>query len=229
MRQICTTFILCFMFNFLFGQNQDWPNLEKYRTANESVKPLRPGEFRVVFMGNSITEGWPKHRPEFFTNSEYINRGISGQTTPQMLIRFRPDVIELKPSVVVILAGTNDLARNTGYIPLERIMGNIKSMTELARAHGIEVVLCSVLPAIDFPWRSGLEPAEKIIALNAMIKSYAKEMDIHYVDYYGPLVDSEGGLKVPDYTTANDLVHPNAKGYELMEAQLLPVLAELKQ
>ena len=177
-------------------------------------------------MGNSITEGWARLSPRFFENENYINRGISGQVTQQMLLRFRADVIDLKPQVVVILAGTNDIAQNSGYIAVEDIFRNIISMTELARYHEIKVILCSVLPAIDFPWNRGLKPAEKIIKLNEMIKNYAAEKSIIYVDYYSALVDDNGGLKVPDYTSAGDLVHPNSNGYKVMEKVLQPALSK---
>jgi lysophospholipase L1-like esterase len=140
-------------------------------------------------MGNSITEFWPYNDTTFFESNGYINRGISGQTTPQMLVRFRPDVIALHPDVVVILAGINDIAQNTGPIALEHIMGNIATMAQLAQINKIKVVLCSVLPAIDFNWRPGLEPADKIIRLNSMIKSYCDENDIVYVDYWSNMQD----------------------------------------
>jgi len=151
---------------------QDWANLSKYEEANEALSVPSLDEHRVVFMGNSITEGWVTARPDFFAKNPYIGRGISGQTTPQMLIRMRPDVIDLHPSVVVILAGTNDIAGNTGPMTLEEIMGNIKSMAELADANEVKVVLSSVLPAFDYPWKPGLSPNIKIPKLNAMIEAY---------------------------------------------------------
>ena len=156
-------------------------------------------------------------RPEFFTDRNYINRGIGGQTTSQMLLRFRPDVIDLKPEVVVILAGTNDLAGNTGYTSEETIIGNIKSMAELAHTNGIKVVISSILPAIEYLWRPGLEPAPKIISINTALKTYTQENNFIYLDYFSAMADDKGGLKVPDYTTANDLVHPNLAGYLVME------------
>jgi lysophospholipase L1-like esterase len=167
-----------------------------------------------VFMGNSITEGWMELCPEFFAGKQYINRGISGQTTPQMLIRFRADVIDLKPAVVIILAGTNDIAGNTGPSTLEMIMDNLISMTELAQASHIKVILCSVLPAFDYPWKPGLKPAEKIEALNEMIKDYCSKNGIIYLDYYSPMADMRNGLK-SDYS--EDGVHPNKQGYRVME------------
>jgi len=196
-----------------FAYAQDWPNLNRYGNENAKLGLLQSGENRVVFMGNSITEGWGRICPYFFSGKPYINRGISGQTTPQMLVRFRSDVIKLKPAVVVILAGTNDIAGNTGPSTLEMIEDNIISMAELARVNGIKVVLSSVLPAFDYPWKPGLNPAEKIAALNAMIKDYADKNDIIYLDYYSHMVDERKGLKV-EYS--NDGVHPNEAGYKIM-------------
>jgi lysophospholipase L1-like esterase len=196
-----------------FSNAQDWGNIERYKDDNVKLGSPVPGEKRVVFIGNSITEGWDKFYPDFFSGKPYINRGISGQTTPQMLVRFRSDVINLKPAVVVILAGTNDIAGNTGPSTLEMIEANIISMAELARANSIKVVLSSVLPAFDYPWRPGLNPAEKIAALNEMIKTYAKKNGIVYLDYYSSMVNEKKGLK-EEYTY--DGVHPNEAGYKVM-------------
>ncbi len=192
---------------------QDWANLNRFEKENSEVGLPKTNEDRVVFMGNSITEGWLKHVPEFFDNANYVNRGIGGQTTPQMLIRFREDVLKLYPKVVVILAGTNDIAGNTGPSTLEMIENNIYSMVDLAKAHNVEVVLCSVVPAFDFPWRKGLEPAEKIVELNSRLKRYADRHGIVYADYFTPLADERNGLK-DEYT--HDGVHPNRAGYEVM-------------
>jgi acyl-CoA thioesterase I len=198
----------------------DWAFLAKFREANALLPPPSPGETRVVFMGDSITEGWGMKatatspgRGEFFPGKPYINRGISGQTTPQMLVRFRQDVVLLKPKVVVLLAGTNDIAENTGKETLEEIGNNIASMSEIARANGIRVVLCSVLPASDFSWHKGLEPAPKIKTLNAWMKEYAAKNGFVYVDYYSPMANSEGGLKAE---LSPDGVHPNKAGYDIM-------------
>jgi lysophospholipase L1-like esterase len=212
--------LLLFVFQFLiFGQNknknEDWPNLKKYAKANEKLGTPTAGEQRIVFMGNSITESWGKIDNSFFIDNGYIDRGISGQTSSQMLLRFRQDVINLKPAVVVILAGTNDIAENTGPISLKDILGNIVSMTELAEANNIKVILCSVLPAYDFPWHHGLKPAGKIIKLNSMIKSYCDENNIPYVDYYSKMADERKGL---DKRFTIDGVHPTLAGYKVMDS-----------
>ncbi len=194
----------------------DWAFLAKYKAANAALGAPAPNENRVVFMGDSITEGWGEKNPdrgEFFPGKPYVNRGISGQTTPQMLVRFRDDVIALKPKAVVILGGINDIAENTGPTTLEEIEGNITSMAELARAGGIRVVLCSVLPASDFPWHRGLEPAPKVRALNAWMKDYAAKNDLVYVDYYSAMATPDGGMK-PEL--ASDGVHPTKAGYAIM-------------
>lgn len=206
--------ILCLLFVETDAWCQDWPGLDRYREENASLGPPVPGENRVVFMGNSITEFWSQHSPGFFNVKPYINRGISGQTSPQMLLRFRADVIDLEPAVVVILAGINDIAGNTGPSTLKMILDNIVSMAELAMANGIKVVLCSVLPAREFDWSPGREPAEKIIALNDMIRDYAGENNIIYLDYYSSMVDEWNGLKE---AYSEDGVHPNAAGYRIME------------
>ena len=200
--------------------SQDWnefANTSQYDKANLELKLHTTAHNRVVFMGNSITEDWLKIRPEFFDNKDYINRGISGQTTPQMLLRFRQDVVDLNPKVVVILAGTNDIAGNSGYISLEAIISTIKSMAEIANANDIHVIISSILPAIDYPWKPGLDPASKIITINKALKTFSEENNFIYLDYYAAMVDDKGGLKVPEYTTANDLVHPNKAGYLVME------------
>lgn len=201
----------------LFGQENDWANFSRYAEFNKTVKPLS----KAVFMGNSITEGWWYSDSLFFKNNEFISRGISGQTTSQMLVRFRKDVIYLKPKAVVILAGANDIAENNGYISLDNIQGNIISMIELAKVHHIDVILCSILPAYDFSWHKGLEPAGKIIELNKILKAYADRNGITYVDYHSNMADERGGL--PE-KYSNDGVHPNMAGYKVMEKILLPVL-----
>jgi len=172
------------------------------------------GEERVVFIGNSITQGWITARPEFFNKRPYINRGISGQTTPQMLLRFRQDVIALQPKVVVILAGTNDIAGNTGFSTLDMIENNLASMAELAASNGIRVVLSSVLPVFDYPWKPGIQPATKIIALNVWIKKYCELNRFIYLDYFSAMVDDLKGMKAE---LSKDGVHANIEGYKVME------------
>lgn len=201
-------------YEYWSGIKDDWPNLGYYREANAKLQVSAANDNRVVFMGNSITEGWIMTSPEFFEGRPFIDRGISGQTTPQMLIRFRPDVIDLKPKVVVLLCGVNDIAENTGPSTLEMIEGNIASMAELAKANGIKVILCSVLPAYDFPWKPGLEPAEKIVTLNKWIKVYAEENSFIYLDYFSSMADEINGMKS---IYSEDGVHPNKAGYKVME------------
>lgn len=212
MKLIFTLFFVLLMISLI--QAQDWANLNRFKDENTKLGAPLLDENRIVFMGNSITEGWSKFSPDFFVGKPYINRGISGQTTPQMLVRFRPDVIDLHPKIVVILAGTNDIAGNTGPTTLEMIMDNIISMTELAKAEHIKVILSSVLPAYDYPWKPGLNPAEKIASLNKMIKNYAEQNEITYLDYYSKMVDERKGLKA-EYS--GDGVHPNETGYKIME------------
>lgn len=205
---------LFLIMNITYKANgQDWPNLNQFKEKNIEVGLPKTNEDRIVFMGNSITQGWGDRAPDFFNNTNYINRGIGGQTTPQMLLRFRQDVLKLYPKVVVILAGTNDIAGNTGPSTLEMIEDNLYSMAELAKAHNIEVVLCSLLPVFDYPWQTGLEPADKIIELNRRIKEYADKNGIVYADYFAHMVDERKGLKA-EYT--NDGVHPTQAGYEVM-------------
>jgi len=193
--------------------SDDWPNLQKYGKADAELPPPGEGENRVVFMGNSITEGWQPNFRDMFPGKPYINRGISGQTTPQMLVRFHQDVVALKPKVVVILAGTNDIAGNTGPSTLEMIENNLASMAELAKANGIRVVMASVLPAFNYPWKPGLEPAPKIVALNAWIKDYAQKNGAVYLDYHTAMRDERNGLKAE---LSGDGVHPNDAGYKIM-------------
>jgi lysophospholipase L1-like esterase len=205
------------------GAQQDWPNLTAYRYANTRLGPPAPHENRVVFMGDSITEFWEKTAPELFRNKSYINRGISGQTTPQMLVRFRPDVIDLKPGVVVILAGTNDIAGNTGPTTLDIIEGNMASMAELARAHGIKVVLSSVLPATGYWWNPEIKPATDIAALNLWLREFAGRSGFVYLDYHTQMKDADGGLQK---VYSDDGVHPNAVGYQVMRSLAEKAIAE---
>jgi lysophospholipase L1-like esterase len=199
---------------------RDWPALARYRDANRALTAPAPGESRVVFMGDSITDAWPQPRfGAFFPGKPYVGRGISGQTTPQMLLRFRPDVIDLKPKAVVILAGTNDIAANTGAMTNEEIEGNLESMAELAKAHGIKVVLTSITPtgayhaAPNAVPQSTLRPMSRVRAINDWMKAYAAANGHVYVDYFTPMLDETGMMKTE--LTADDL-HPNAAGYAIM-------------
>jgi lysophospholipase L1-like esterase len=203
--------------------HNDWANLGRYRAANAGLRPPAPGENRVVFYGNSITDAWARLFPAMFPGKPYVGRGISGQTTPQMLVRFRQDVVSLKPSVVVILAGTNDIAGNTGPSSLEMIEDNLASMTEIAKANGIRVVLSSVLPVYDYPWRPGLEPAPKIIALNSWMKRYAASVGAVYLDYHSAMKDARDGLPAE---LAKDGVHPTEAGYRIMARLVEEKIAE---
>lgn len=198
----------------------DYANFARYRDANSKLAPPAKGEERVVFMGDSITDGWKLE--QYFPGAPYVNRGISGQTTSQMLLRFRPDVITLKPKVVVILAGTNDISGNTGPITLESIQGNYASMVDLAHANGINVVFASIMPISDYNKDAQGNPIirttqrrpDQILALNSWIKSYCAEKKLVYLDYYSAMADDKGFLKAD---LANDGLHPNAKGYELIK------------
>ncbi len=216
------TISLCFIFTLfsMISCSQDFANFSKYQNANAKIiaQNMQPN---VVFMGDSITEGWFSTDPDFFTKNNFVGRGISGQTTSQMLLRFRQDVINLRPNKVVILAGTNDIAQNGGTISLDKIFENIVSMTELAKANDIKVVLCSVLPAYDFGWRKELHPAEKIIALNTMIRAYAGKNNLPYVDYHSELKDERNGLPKK---YAEDEVHPTPLAYKKMEEIVMKFL-----
>src|SRR5690606_15296923 len=191
------TLMLSFLQTFSQQTATEFANFEKYTEQNAALSPAKASDGRVVFMGNSITEGWINARPEFFKDNPYIDRGISGQTTSQMLLRFRRDVIDLKPKAVIYLAGINDIAENTGSIALDDVFGNIISIVELAQANKIKPVICSVLPANNFPWRPSIKPADKVIALNKMLKQYADKNDIVYVDYFSAMVDDKKDLR-PD-------------------------------
>ncbi|MBL8170643.1 MAG: SGNH/GDSL hydrolase family protein [Acidobacteria bacterium] len=192
---------------------QDWPQLNRYKDANAKVEPLAKGEDRVVFMGDSITDGWKL--AEYFPGKPYLNRGISGQTTPQMLIRMRPDVVVHKPKAMVILAGTNDIAGNTGPMTIEMITNNYASIAELAKANGIKVIFASVLPIHDYGKNKVSErrSPENILKLNDWLKNYCKANGHLYLDYFSKMVDDKGMLKAE---LANDGLHPNAEGYKIM-------------
>ena len=191
----------------------DWAGLSRFAAANDALGEPARGEQRVVFLGDSITAGWTDAMPEFFADRPYVGRGIGGQTTPQMLVRFRADVVRLAPAAVVILAGTNDIAGNTGAATNAMIQDNIASMAEIAAANDIRVILASILPAEAYPWRPGIEPAFRIIAINRWIEDYAEENDHIYLDYYAAMVNERGGL-IDEYTT--DGVHVTPAGYAVM-------------
>lgn len=202
----------------------DWANLGRYAGKNAALKAPLKKENRVVFMGNSITQNWTRDHGVFFENNpSFVNRGISGQTSAQMLLRFRPDVIELQPKVVVISAGTNDLAGNRGPTTVDEIAGNIFSMAELAKGNNIRVILAAILPASSYSWSPAVTPADDIIALNTKVKDYAKANDMIYLDYYTPMVNSEKGLKEE---LGRDTVHPNMVGYEIMEPLVQEAIAK---
>jgi lysophospholipase L1-like esterase len=189
----------------------DFGGLDRFREANVALPTPKPGENRIVFMGDSITEDW--HLEKSFPGKPYINRGISGQTSPQMLVRFRQDVVDLKPKVVLILAGTNDIMENTGPMTTEQSGAMIASMSDLATTNNIQVVLCSVLPSSEFAWSPALKPAPKIVELNAWIKNYAVEKGYVYVDYYSAMTDDRGGLPP---ALSDDGVHPISAGFAIM-------------
>ena len=202
------------------GQQRDWANYGRYAGTNASLTTAPA----VVFMGNSITEGWGRNRPEFFAENNFACRGISGQVSAQMLCRFRADAINLRPKAVVILTGTNDIAGNNGPIENEHIAENIVSMAELALAAGIRPILCSVLPAAKYPWRPEIESVpEKIADLNARLQQYAAERGLTWVDYYSAMDAGDGSMR-SEYT--KDGVHPTPEGYAVMEGIIRPVLAE---
>lgn len=201
----------------------EFANLARFQKENAALRAPGQGEQRVVFFGNSITEGWTRHFGTLFPGQPYIGRGISGQTTAQMVLRFRQDVVALKPAAVVILAGTNDIAGNTGPATLDDIQSNLAAMTEIAQANGIEVLLCSVLPVFDYPWKPGLRPAPKIVALNAWLKQYAATRGATFVDYHTRFADERQGMR-PEHAT--DGVHPTDEGYRIMAGIVEPLIRQ---
>ena len=220
MRRILSLCLILALQNTLSAQ--DWANLNYYRKANTMLENPTDKEDRIVFMGNSITEFWKNVHPDFFVGKPYVNRGIGGQTTSQMLLRFRADVVNLHPKVVVFLGGTNDIAGNTGNVSLDMIEDNIFSMIELAKSNEISVVLCSVLPVFDYPWSPGKEPAEKIIALNEALRFYAETHDVTFVDFHSSMKDERNGLRIE---LGEDGVHPNVAGYLVMEPLIEAAIA----
>jgi lysophospholipase L1-like esterase len=201
---------------------EDWPHLYRYRDDNAAIVASgeRPG---IVFMGDSITEGWQGMRRAFFSRGR-VGRGIGGQTTPQMLVRMQPDVIALKPRFAHIMAATNDIAGNTGPMRLEDTFDNFRAMTSLAKANGIGVILASVPPAAAFPWRQGLEVRRPIAAINAWLRDFAKEAGATWLDYHPVLATADGAMREG---LASDGVHPTPAGYAEMEGLLAPLLAKL--
>lgn len=195
----------------------DWARFYRYEAINDTMQ--QPA--KVVFMGNSITDAWFRIHPEFFTDNGFTGRGIGGQTTSHMLTRFQADVIDLQPKVVVIMAGTNDIAQNNGVISHKHILQNIQSMCELAQYHKIKPILCSILPAYEFRWNKELQPAADVKLLNDMMKKYAQKNKIPYIDFYSALVDERGGLPA---NIAADGVHPNIDGYAIMESIVLKTI-----
>ena len=214
--------LLFFLFTAVSASAQDWPNIKRYEQANSQILPAN-GKKTVVYMGDSITDFWINNDSTFFKSNNYIDRGISGQTTGQMLVRFREDVINLKPDVVVILAGINDIAENNGPSKLEDVMGNIMSMAELAKVNHIKVVLSSVLPAAAFPWKPSIDPKEKVKALNDMLKTYAAKNNFVYLDYFSAMVDENRGLPK---NLSKDGVHPTLDGYKVMEPLAQKAIAQ---
>ena len=217
-------FLLSLLPLSLFAQKTDWAEFSRYEADNKAL--LASGQpIRALFFGNSITDSWASMRPGFFKGNGFVGRGISGQTTYQFLSRFREDVINLHPRIVVINGATNDIAENSHPYSEERTIGNIRSMIELARANGIGVILTSTLPAAGFKWnRTVTDAPEKIKALNDKLKAMAEEYDIPYVDYHSLLLDSDGRSLRPDLSP--DGVHPNITGYAIMEEAILPVIKQ---
>jgi lysophospholipase L1-like esterase len=207
------------------GQQADWPNLARYRAENKALAPVTSGERRVVFYGDSITDAWGRHENSgaFFPGKPYVNRGISGQTTPQMLVRFQQDVVHLHPAAVVILAGTNDIAGNTGPTTDAMIEDNFTSMAEIAQQNDIKVVMASILPAYAYPWKPEIQPVERIRTVNKWLQSYCASKGCVYLDYYSAMADEKGAM-LPGM--AIDGVHPTAKGYEVMAPLAEKAVAE---
>ena len=224
--------LLIFMSSSIFAQNKpeegwiSWTNFKKYVNQNKEVKEKQKGEVRVVFLGDSIFEGWSVARPDFFQGKPYFNRGISGQVTAQMLLRFQEDVANLKPDVLVLKAGINDIAENAGSYDQQKTLNNIKSIVQLAKANKIKIVLCSVLPANRFVWRPSLTPADKVIELNTTLQAYAKEENILYLDLYTAVVDDKKGMKS---IYAKDGVHPTVEGYKVLEPMVEQAIKQVKK
>lgn len=231
-KQLLVVILLNFITVSVFAQNTkeqgwiEWANYKKYESQNKELKEKQKGEVRVVFLGNSIFEGWSVVSPEFFQGKPYLNRGISGQVTAQMLLRFQEDVAELHPDVLVLKAGINDIAENAGPYDQQKTLNNIKSIVQLAKVNKIKVVLCTVLPANKFVWRPALQPADKVIALNAALKDFAKEEGVYFLDLYTAVVDDQKGMKE---IYANDGVHPTLDGYKALEPLVEQAIKSFKK
>ena len=218
MKRILIFIIATIAFPMIMAAQNDWADYNRYAEANAQLT-VSP---KVVFMGDSITDKWPRIDQEFFTDNNFVGRGISGQVTSQMLLRFRQDVLDLHPKYVVILAGTNDIACNSGYIDMDKTFGHIASMCELAKANGINPIICSVLPCTAYSWRPEVtDVAEKVMQLNSMLEAYAKANRIKYVDYHSAMKDENNGL--PE-SLAKDGVHPTREGYDIMKNIILKAL-----
>jgi len=229
LKRVAAMLLTALCVNSAMAQKHEFANWGRYAKQNAELGAPAKGEKRVVLMGNSITDGWPRTRPEFFKDNNIIGRGISGQTSYQFLLRFREDVINLQPKVVVINYGTNDIAENTGAYNEDLTYGNVLSMVEIARYHKMKVILTSCLPAGGFGWRPSItDSMEKIRHLNARVKEYAKANKIPYVDYFSAMVSEDGTCMNPSYANDNPGVHPNAQGYAVMESLLLPVIKKLR-
>ncbi len=229
LKRVAAMLLTALCVNSAMAQKHEFANWGRYAKQNAELGAPAKGEKRVVLMGNSITDGWPRTRPEFFKDNNIIGRGISGQTSYQFLLRFREDVINLQPKVVVINYGTNDIAENTGAYNEDLTYGNVLSMVEIARYHKMKVILTSCLPAGGFGWRPSItDSMEKIRHLNARVKEYAKANKIPYVDYFSAMVSEDGTCMNPSYAHDNPGVHPNAQGYAVMESLLLPVIKKLR-
>ena len=232
----CNVFVYFLMLNIILSsaiaQNKideswiNWTNFKKYANQNMEAKSKQKGDIRVVFLGNSIFEGWSSARPDFFNNKPYYNRGISGQVTAQMLLRFQEDVVNLDPDVLVLKAGINDIAENAGPYDQQKTLNNIKSIVQLAKANKIKIVLCSVLPANRFVWRPALTPADKVIDLNAALQAYAKQANVLYLDLYAAVVDDKKGMKA---AYAKDGVHPTVEGYKVLEPLVEEAIKRVKK
>lgn len=210
-------------------KHDEFANWKRYAKANTELGAPAKGEKRVVLMGNSITDGWPGTRPDFFKDNNLIGRGIGGQTSYQFLLRFREDVINLQPKVVVINYGTNDIAENTGPYDEDKTLGNVCSMVELARYHKCKVILTSCLPAGGFGWRPSIQDSmDKVKSLNERVKAYAKANKIPYVDYFSAMLSEDGTEMNPAYAKDKPGIHPNAEGYKVMESLLLPVIQKMR-